>query len=69
MKRKVVLYFMFLIVLTLTLVMVFFGIGMKRYFYQEISDTVKIIQKLFYLFGHSRETLPVFSWQKKAMQL
>jgi len=41
MKRKVVLYFMFLIVLTLTLVMVFFGIGMKRYFYQEISDTVK----------------------------
>jgi signal transduction histidine kinase len=54
MKRKVVLYFMFLIVLTLTLVMVFFGIGMKRYFYQEISDTVK---------NHSEAVLPVWTQQ------
>lgn len=54
MKRKVVLYFMFLIVLTLTLVMVFFGIGMKRYFYQEISDTVKY---------HSEAVLPVWTQQ------
>lgn len=52
MKRKVVLYFMFLIVLTLTLVMVSFGIGMKRYFYQEISDTVK---------SHANAVLPVWT--------
>ncbi len=54
MKRKVVLYFMFLIVLTLTLVMVSFGIGMKRYFYQEISDTVK---------NHAEAVLPVWTRQ------
>lgn len=54
MKRKVVLYFMFLIVLTLTLVMVFFGIGIKRYFYQEISDTVK---------NYTEAVLPVWTQQ------
>lgn len=52
MKRKVVLYFMLIIVLTLTLVMVSFGIGMKRYFYQEISDTVK---------SHANAVLPVWT--------
>lgn len=41
MKRKVVSYFMLLTVLTLTLVMVCFGIGMRRYFYQELADGVK----------------------------
>lgn len=54
MKRKVVLYFMFLIVLTLTLVMVFFCIGIKRYFYQEISDTVK---------NYTEAVLPVWTQQ------
>lgn len=54
MKRKVVLYFMFLIVLTLTLVMVFFGIGIKRYFYQEIFDTVK---------NYTEAVLPVWTQQ------
>ena len=54
MKQKVVLYFMFLIALTLTLVMVSFGIGMKRYFYQEISDTVK---------NHAEAVLPVWTRQ------
>lgn len=41
MKRKVVSYFMLLTILTLTLVMVCFGIGMRRYFYQELADGVK----------------------------
>ena len=41
MKRKVVSYFMLLTILTLTLVMVCFGIGMRRYFYQEMADGVK----------------------------
>ena len=41
MKRKVVSYFMLLTILTLTLVMVCFGFGMRRYFYQELSNSVK----------------------------
>jgi hypothetical protein len=41
MKRKVVSYFMLLTILTLTLVMVCFGIGMRRYFYQELANGVK----------------------------
>lgn len=39
MKRKVILYFMLIILLTLGLVMVSFGIGIRNYFYQDISNT------------------------------
>lgn len=54
MKRKVILYFMLLILLTLSLVMVSFGLGMKRYFYQEIADTIE---------HHSEAAVPVWPRQ------
>lgn len=41
MKRKVIRYFMFIILLTLGLVLVSFGIGIKNYFYQNISNTFR----------------------------
>lgn len=39
MKRKVMAYFMIIILLTLGLVLASFGIGVKKYLYQQISDT------------------------------